>query len=123
MVEIDPWKCLPDPLTFLADGTILGRLGCSVQPTLDGAHLEQPPIREGAPQAKEATLVHAEKIACRVTEGTTVPAFLGTVIEAAWSHIKDGEFMDFVGEAAVGRQTRVKMLRFRLNREKRREAN
>jgi len=65
MVEIDRRKCLPDPLTFFADRAILGRLGCSVEPTLDSAHLERPPIREGMPEPKEKAVVHAEKIACR----------------------------------------------------------
>jgi hypothetical protein len=63
IVEIDPWKCPPDPLAFLADSAILRGLGCSVQPAFDGAHLEGPPIREGVPEAKEQAVVHAEKIA------------------------------------------------------------
>ena len=65
VVEIDPRKCLPDPLTFLADGAILRGLGRSVEPTFDGAHVERPPIREGVPEAKEKAIVHAEKIARR----------------------------------------------------------
>jgi hypothetical protein len=65
MVEINRRKCLPDPLTFLTDSTILGRLGCSVEPPDDGPHLKRPPIREGVPEAKEQAVVHAEKIACR----------------------------------------------------------
>jgi len=65
MVEIDRRKCLPDPLTFLTDSTILGRLGCSVEPPDDGPHLKRPPIREGVPEAKEQAVVHADKIARR----------------------------------------------------------
>jgi len=60
MVEIDPWKCLPEPLALFEDRAILGRLGCSVEPTLDSAHLERPPIREGMPEPKEKAVVHDE---------------------------------------------------------------
>jgi hypothetical protein len=59
MVQIDRRKCLPKPLTFLADRAILLGLGRSVQPTLNGAHLEGPPISERAPEAtKAAVIVH-----------------------------------------------------------------
>jgi len=61
MIEIDLRKCAPDPLTFFADRAILGRLGCSVEPALDRPHLEGPPIRKGAAEAKQEALVHASK--------------------------------------------------------------
>jgi hypothetical protein len=53
MIEIDRRKRLPEPLTFLADRSIFRDLGCPVEPTLYGAHLKGPPIREGAQEAEE----------------------------------------------------------------------
>lgn len=61
MVEIDPWKCLTEPLAFLTDSAILGRLGGSVEPPDDGPHLEGPPIRERAPEANQEAVVHGSK--------------------------------------------------------------
>jgi hypothetical protein len=49
MIEIDRWKRLPESLTFLADRAIFRGLGGSVEPALDGAYLEGPPVSEGAP--------------------------------------------------------------------------
>ncbi len=58
MVQIDRRKCLPKPLAFFPDCAILGGLGCSVQPALDGADLKGPPIGECAPGTKDYAVVH-----------------------------------------------------------------
>jgi hypothetical protein len=54
MVEVYPRKCLPKPLTFLADRPIVRGLGRSVEPPFDGAHLEGPPISNPTEKAVQA---------------------------------------------------------------------
>ena len=58
MIEIDPQERLPEPRSFEADGSIHRALGGAVKTDLQGAHLERPPIRDGAPKATEAAIIH-----------------------------------------------------------------
>jgi hypothetical protein len=72
MVKINPRERLPDPLTLQADRAIFGRLGRSVEPTLDSPHLEGPPIAgtaTEATEAAEAVVVHGDRSRVAMTLG------------------------------------------------------